>query len=128
MVIRWKKSLKKETPKLKSYQNPGGKGCKCDKGDILRGKKRPYVFLSNLLKYYRWKFSLHIKINDISLHRLLILIFWLHISGKNGSVLKTIPDINRKKSIRIEQQNLMFSLRYFTKPKNYFLGQPVGYK
>ena len=45
-------------------------------------------------------------------------IFWFYVSGKNGSVFKTIPEINRKKFIRIEQQNLMFSLRYYTKPKS----------
>ena len=32
------------------------------------------------------------------LHQILIRIFWFYISGKNGSVFKTIPDSKRKKS------------------------------
>ena len=52
------------------------------------------------------------------------------MSGKNGSVLKMISDLHRKKSTRVEQQILMFSLRYYKKkPKrNFFLGHPVGVK
>ena len=53
-------------------------------------------------------------------------IFWFFISCKKVSVLNTISDLNRTKSTKIEIQNFMFSLRYYTKPKrNFFLGHPV---
>ena len=49
-------------------------------------------------------------------------------SAKNGSVFKMIPEINRKKSIGLEQLNFMFSLRYKSNAKrNIFLGHPVAY-
>ena len=52
---------------------------------------------------------------------------WVYISAKNGSVFKTIPEIDRKKSTKMELLNIMFSLRYKSKPKkNFFLGHPVA--
>ena len=50
----------------------------------------------------------------------------VYISTKNGSVFKKIPEIDRKKSTKMELLNFMFSLRYKSKPKrNFFLGHPV---
>ena len=51
---------------------------------------------------------------------------WVYISAKNGSVFKTIPEIHRKKSTKMELLKFMFTLRYESKPKrNFFLGHPV---
>ena len=50
---------------------------------------------------------------------------------EGGNVKVTLRDkkkhrIREKKFTRIEQKNLMFSLKYYTKPKiNFFLGHPV---
>ena len=42
---------------------------------------------------------------------------WAYKSAKKGSVFKTITEIDRIKSIRLELLNFMFSLRYKSKPK-----------
>ena len=39
----------------------------------------------------------------------------VYISANNGSVVKTIPEIDRKKSTKMELLNSMFSLRYKSK-------------
>ena len=50
---------------------------------------------------------------------------WVYISTNNGSVVQTIPEMCRKKSIRIELLILKCSCRYKSKPKrNSFLGHP----
>ena len=50
----------------------------------------------------------------------------VYISAKNGSVFKTIPEIDKKEYIRMELVNLIFSLKYKSKPKRkYFLGHPA---
>ena len=51
----------------------------------------------------------------------------VYITAKNGSVFKMIPEIVRKKSIRMELLNLIFSLKYKSNSKRNFFWDTLYY-
>ena len=117
-MVKREKSLKKDTHKLWNFLKQGF--FKCYKENILRNKKikcrKTICFLVETIEVLFRKVFFVVKDMIFPCTN-----FWKEYFGSiYVSVLKSIPDINRKKSTRLEEWNLMFSLLYYTKPKTDF--------